>query len=130
MKLYELTYLVSPELSEPEAKNLQQKINSSIQNKEGILDSLGDIAKINLSYPVKKQSQAYLTTLGFYLKPESLNNLEKEVKSEKNILRFILFAKKKPRITKKIRRKPSVRKPEKKVELRDIEKKLEEILGE
>jgi ribosomal protein S6 len=140
MKYYELTYLASPELSENEAKELQQKINSSVQNKGGILDFSSEIFKINLKYPINKNNEAYLITLVFSLKQEDVPALEKEIKIEGKIIRFILFSKIKakepeieieeiteekkavePVITKKTEK-------EKKVELRDIEKKLEEIL--
>jgi ribosomal protein S6 len=140
MKYYELTYLASPELSENEAKELQQKINSSVQNKGGILDFSSEISRIGLKYPIKKNNEAYLITLVFNLKQEDVPELEKEIKSEKKIIRFILFSKIKaqepefeidempkekealePAVVKKTEK-------EKKVELKDIEKKLEEIL--
>ena len=130
MKFYELTYLISPELSETEIKDLQQKLDSFIQNKEGILDSFSPPEKTNLSYPIKKEVQAYLASLSFYLKPEEVSNLKKEVKSESQILRFLISIKKKPKVT-KVSKKPLAKKPEKekKAELKDIEQKLEEILG-
>jgi small subunit ribosomal protein S6 len=138
MKYYELTYLASPELSENEAKELQQKINSSVQNKEGILDFFSEPFKINLKYPIKKINEAYLITLIFNLKQEDIPALEKEIKAEEKIIRFLLFSKTKakepefeieetPR-EKDITEPVITKKTEKKVELKDIEKKLEEIL--
>ena len=130
MKFYELTYLISPEVSETEIKDLQQKLDSFVQNKEGILDSSSPPEKTNLSYPIKKEDQAYLSSLSFYLKPEEVSNLKKEVKSESQILRFLISIKKKPKVT-KISKRPLAKKPEKekKSKLKDIEQKLEEILG-
>lgn len=138
MKYYELTYLASPELSETEAKEFQQKINSSVQNKGGILDFSSEPFRINLKYPIKKNNEAYLITLLFNLKQEDIQGLEKEIKTEGKILRFILFSKikaKEPEIEieempkeKDIAEPGITKKTEKKVELKDIEKKLEEIL--
>lgn len=130
MKYYELIYSVPSDLSEPEVKSIQEKISSSIQNKEGLLDSSTPPEKVNFSYPVKKNTQAYLISLSFYLKPERISELEKEVKSENKILRFLISNKKKLKAI-KAPRKPLVKKPEKekKAELKDIEQKLDEILG-
>lgn len=141
MKYYELTYLVSPELSDEEAKELQQKINSSVQNKGGILDFSSEIFRINLKYPIKKFNEAYLVTLVFSLNQEEAPKVEREIKSEEKVIRFLFFSKikaKEPEIEIEERPKkeketaePVVAKKtekEKKVELKDIEKKLEEIL--
>ena len=130
MKFYELTYLISPELSEAEIKNIQQKIDSFIQSKEGLLGTSIQPERIDLSYPIRKKAQAYLASLSFYLKSEDLKNLEKEVKSESNILRFLISVKKKPKEV-KVSKRTLTKKPEKekKAELKDIEEKLDEILG-
>lgn len=128
MRHYELTYLISPELSEEEIKSFQEKIISLIQEVGG---SLSEVLE-----PARKK-MAYLATLNFHLDPEKLGSLEKGLKSENQVLRYIILAK--PR-TKKVlvlskKAPPSklpkkIVKPEAKVELKEIEKKLEEILGE
>jgi len=142
MKSYELTYLISSELLEEETKTLQEKMNSLIRKEEGILiekDSSSNPLKTELSYPIAKKNYAYLVSLAFSLAPEKLAIIEKELKAEEQILRYLIITKKQgenvkaPRrsLTKKITpetvEKPSLKKT-KKVELKDIEKKLEEIL--
>lgn len=129
MRYYELTYLVSPEIQETEVKDIHQRLNSFIQEKGGILDSSIPPEKINLSYQIKKLSQAFLISQSFYLKPEEINNFRNKIKSESNIIRFLLFSKKKLK-EEKIPRRRIIKKTEKKAELKDIEKKLEEILGQ
>jgi len=127
MKYYELTYLAKSQLSDSEIANIHQKLSSSIQEKEGVLDSDISPVKIILSYLIKKENQAYLATINFYLKPEKIKDLEKEVKVNIDILRFIIFNKKKAKAVEIKKRRP-VEKSEKKVELKDIDEKLEEIL--
>jgi small subunit ribosomal protein S6 len=133
MKLYELTYLISPEVSEEELKSLNEKINSLIQKGAGALNEIKPPIKKKLAYPIKKQNEAFLIELSFYLEPEKLGSLEKELKAEKKILRYLILAKPKLKII-KLRKRPKkvIPKPlkEKKVELKEIEKKLEEILKE
>ncbi len=144
MKYYELNYLISSELSGEEAEEFQSKIASKILEEEGILGEENTVLRKKLAYPIKKsvlktpQTQAYLAVLSFKLNPEKLANLEKKLKSENQILRYLILVKKVSRIIpKKIRaaefiapKKPMETREEKKVELKEIEKKLEEILKE
>jgi len=138
MQLYQLDYLVSPEVSEEEAKDFGNKIKSLIEKKGGSIIKIEALIKQVLAYEIKKFNEAFLTSLSFSLEPEKLGSIEEELKTGKNILRYLLFKKKIVRIKPK-RRKPinfvkEVKtletKPKKKVELKEIEKKLEEILGE
>jgi len=82
MKNYELTYLISSELSEEKAKQLSGEITSLIQEKEGVLVEEKLPFKKKLAYAVKKQSQAYLTVANFQMLPEKLIDLEKELKTK------------------------------------------------
>jgi len=139
MKNYELTYIVSPELSEEELKELESKITSLIRVENGVLSEVRPPVIKSLSYPIKKKRSAYLISLGFQLAPEKLENLERKLKQEAQIIRYLLLIKpvsgirevmapiRKPRLRAAL---PKVKKPETKVELKEIEKKLEEILGE
>jgi len=139
MKNYELTYLISSELSEEEAKNLYQKIDSFIQEEGGVLGNKEKmVLRKKLAYPIKKQTQAYLVVSIFQLEPEKLANLEKKIKLENQVLRYLILTRKPAKeIVVKLRRRPKLvtekpvvarKVPEKKVELKEIEKKLEEIL--
>ena len=131
MKDYELTYLISAELSNEEVTSFQEKIVSFIQNEGGILIEKIAPLKKALSYPIKKQIQAYLAVLNFQLNPEKLADFEKKIKAEDQILRYLILIKPKIEVVKAVPKKFVPKKaPEKKVELKEIEKKLEEILKE
>jgi len=131
MRYYELTYLISPDLTEKEAQVFSEEINSFLQEKGGILDENKKIIKKNLGYPIQKQKTAFLKTLTFYFNPVKLPDLKKKLEEEKNILRFLLMKKKLPEKVQKPEMKlPSLKEKPKKVEIKDIEKKLEEILKE
>lgn len=145
MKLYELAYLISANLSEEEAKAVQEKIFSLIKDLEGIFEEsfvLGGLNKKRLAYPIKKENEAYFGAVVFRLNPDNISKLEKGLTSEKQIFRYLLLIKKisiptKQRVFRPERRRPVSRetaqpipKKEKKVEIAEIEKKLEEILKE
>jgi len=129
MKYYELTYLISLELSNEEINSIQEKIKTLIQNGGGVLSEVNPT--------IKKGMLAYLATLNFQLSPEKLESLEKKLRPEGQILRYIILARRAlrpsgPEAKKVSPRLPKVIKPKSKpkVELKEIEKKLEEILGE
>lgn len=135
MKSYELTFLISGNLSEEEAKQFQDKVTSLIQTEGGILADRGTILKKKLAYPIKKQIQVFLAILTFQLEPIKLFPLEKKLKLENQILRYLILIKR-PVKEMPVRRKkvseiaPLIEKKKReKTELKDIEKKLEEILG-
>ena len=147
MKHYELTYLITPELSEENVRAFQEKVIVLIKDEEGILEEVKVPLSRKLAYPIKKTGEplkytsAYLAVLNFQLNPEKISALEKKLKSENQILRYLLLTKRPSRKVEFIARrivvpkteiieKPKVSEEEKKVELKEIEKKLEEILNE
>jgi len=140
VKQYELTYLLSPDLSELEIQAFSKKINTLLQEEGTEILKEAPITKIRLGYPIKKQRQTYLGVLSFNLTPERLEDLLKKIKSESSILRFFISTQKisktkketKPKVVRKIKIEPKLEKPseEKKVDIAEIEKKLAEILGE
>ena len=151
MKRYELTCLLSPKLDIAQIKEINQKINSFLDEEK----ERENLTKINLAYPVKKEGGAFLYSIDFKSSPQKITELQKKLKSENKILRFQILAKKKEkapsaypfRIVKRIKpdlpvkqdeqekikkiSAPSLkRKLPKKVELGKIDEKLKEILGE
>ncbi len=134
MRSYGMTYLISAETPGEELRLLQEKISSLIQKQEGIVNEAKTPIKRGLAYKIKKQREAFISGLDFYLKPEALAELESELRSEKRIIRYLIWAKPKVGVA-RIKKEPiktgsRTLTKEKKVELKEIDKKLEEILGE
>ena len=133
MNYYELTCLLSSELSPQELQSFQEEIINFLQEKKAILVKIEKPIKKNLSYLIKKRGEAFLLTVEFQINPQEIHNLEKKLKENPQIFRYMLIkkkftkevkiAKKPPRFPKKISKEP-------KVELKEIEEKLKEILGE
>ncbi len=96
MKYYELTYLITPELSEKEAQDFHQKIISFLQEKEAILDIKEEsVKRTKLAYPIRKKEEAFLATVEFYLDSKKISEVRKEVEKKKEILRYLIVTKKK-----------------------------------
>lgn len=145
MKLYELTYLASPDLSKEELKELSQDINSFIAQENGTLDQEIEPVGKRLSYPIKRKTEAFLVTFNFRLDTKNLEKLEKKLKEKNQILRYIILIRRLiKKITKRVPRKflektlseeeifkTNIKSSEtQKVELKEIDKKIEEILNE
>lgn len=138
MQLYQLDYLISPEISEQDAQALGEKIKSLIEKDQGSIVKIELLSNQVLAYEVKNFTEAFLAGLSFNLEPEKLEELKKTLESEKNILRYMVFKKRllkdKPRTRRVIKVSKEIKilktRPKRKVELKEIEKKLDEILGE
>ena len=162
MKTYELTYIVSPEITSEEAGAKAKEIESAIQSKEGmILKQSNPIAK-TLSYPIEKRASGFLGVLEFQLEPEKLIELKEIIAKDRKIVRHMVIIKEPAGLRKERRtrtkplseghpifeiekksqtgvesidnEKPASAKgfgeAREKVELKDIEHELDELLGE
>lgn len=110
--------------------DLSEKINGFIQEETGTIEKT--------TKPLKRKEE-FLASLNFYLIPEKLENLKKKLDSEKQILRYMILTKKplkktrlKEVLTKKTKfQEAAEQHPEaEKVELEEIDKKIDEILKE
>jgi len=110
MKYYEVTCTISPDFSE-----------------EAFIAQLP-------SQPIKKQLTSTLVSLEFWAEPDKIVELEKTLKTNTQVQRCLIVVKNPKRIEAKPARKPirefktQTEKP--KVELKEIGKKLDEILKE
>ena len=159
MKTYELTYIISPDITPEKAAAQAKEIESIIQSKEGnILKQSNPIAK-TLSYPIKKRASGFFGVLEFQLEPEKLIELKEIIAKDGRIVRHMIIIKEAAELKRKMRtktksapvfevgqktkvesikeEKPSPAKlsnehseVKEKVELKDIEHELDEILGE
>ncbi len=126
-RFYELTYLVSAKLEQKEVESIIQKVKDIIKKLEGKIYEELPFYKVRLGYPINKEEEAYLVSFDLFLPAQNVESLKKEVEQEKNILRHIIFKKKAPKEEAKISEEKKPQKP-KKVELEELDKKLEEIL--
>ncbi len=131
MKNYELSYLLSPEQTLEEAQKISREVDNFI-NQEGGMIKTENLAKKGLAYLIKKETEAYLAKTNFDFDPEKIIGLKTNLRSKKEILRFLLVKKKAPKLRIKNRKreeniKVSPTAP-KKAGLEEIDNKIEEIL--
>lgn len=128
-KLYELSCLLKNEAEEI-LREVFEKARKYIEEKNGRTFEEPHLAKRRFSYPIKKESEGYFAYFKFFLKPEEMLGLREILGHEKNILRYLLVnavhSESRPRLMVRKIRKPVEKKA---VDLAEIDKKLEEILG-
>lgn len=116
MKNYQLICVLS---SEDDINVLKEKIVSFLQQEEGIfIDSF------------RKKSKNYLFIVNFQINPEKLSDFEKKIKSEKQVLKYMIVLRKdkENKTISSSKTEDSGKQKEEKVKIEEIEKKLEEIL--
>ncbi len=149
MKLYELTLLISPNVSEEELNNTIQDLKVFISDNQGEIKTEVSAMPIKLDYPVNGFSTAYMGSFDLNFQPDKVLSLMKFFENQKSIINHIIFAKKisAPKPERGAFRKQAIEKAEetiaqieeeakeepikeRKVELESLDKKLDEILGE
>jgi len=149
-KTYQLTYLLSPILEQKGIEEISQKIKKWIIEKGGSLSEKENLSpgfKKNLAYPIKKYHQAFYLNFNFLLASKMVKQFNNQLNLEKDILRHFIITKQKikskpiqktmnykivDRIEPLVDEKSSPVKKQKveKVEIEELDKKLEEILNQ
>jgi small subunit ribosomal protein S6 len=99
--LYEITYILKPELTNEEQSAVNSKIADLIQSLEGNAKAAertfsverGGTDENNLrkfAYPIKHYRQGYYYTTTFELEPTRLKELDSTLQREADILRFLI----------------------------------------
>ena len=150
-RMYELTCLISPDLSEEELQKLNAEIREILVKKSAEIKKEELRQKERLAYPVKKKDFGFYVSFDFLLEDgQAAVDIQAEIKSKKTILRSLMIIKpEKAQIVPRVPMltasgKPAVKpvgdkKPEAKIipertpeekkrEMEEIDKKLEEIL--
>ncbi len=142
MKNYELLLIFPTSLEEGDLDKIKNEISNIIQSLEGTI-SFKELTKRMLAYPINKEKQGLYLTSRISINPEKLIKLSQEFKTKKQILRHLITKleseagsgkeisaprKITQKPTEKIKRSKEKIAPEKTLE--EIDKKLEEIIGE
>lgn len=140
--MYELTYILNPNLSEAEAANQTNKVRGFINDLGASIKSEKVWEKRRLAYPIKKQGFGFYVTTEFEMGPEKIAELENRLRLEPQILRYLLITvedtkhalrpiyRPKPKEKRALAPMPAETGPKEKVKIEEIDKRLEELLEE
>jgi len=87
---YELVAMISPEVDEDGVSKIVDKVTQSINSRGGAVEDMKNWGKRKLTYPVKKFREADYILARFKLMPKSVRELESEVGSVGDILRYLV----------------------------------------
>lgn len=93
MRDYELTLVLDPDLKTEEQKKLQTKIAKLITDFKGKIAKKDEWGKKELSYPIKKKKMGVYFCWFVKLLPEAVGQLDKKLKLEESIMRYLIIKK-------------------------------------
>ncbi|MFH2105134.1 MAG: 30S ribosomal protein S6 [Parcubacteria group bacterium] len=90
---YELIYILTPKLSEDDAKKKMSAVSKSIGDKIDEVAMEDFWGKRKLAYPIKKFTDGYYVVLQFTAEPETMSKIEKELRLTEDVIRFLIVKK-------------------------------------
>lgn len=129
---YELAFHFLPSFTETEIEEKRRGIEELISKSGGIVSRYGEIKKMKLAYPIKKEQFSNFGYIEFSAPKNTVEAINKNLMLNDEILRHLVVKKKEEKIVKKAKPvKPRKILPEetKKPETtKELDKKIEEIL--
>lgn len=127
--MYELTYIINPNIAEADVNKLKEEISGFITGNEGILLHQKEERR-RLAYIIKKFTTGLYVSLDFDLEPEKLAELEKKLKLESAIIRYLIITKEKLLPAETASSAAPKREKKEKVKIEELDEKLKELLEE
>ena len=146
-RIYEFMYLASPDLDEAGFSSLKQSLDTRIAQAGGSIREEQPPAKKRLAYPIEGKQTAYVVSQYLTISSTGKETVEKELPRNQHILRYMLtvldektianlherkFVPQKDKVIKRVQATytpPEKPTEEKKADIAEIERKLDEILG-
>ncbi len=140
---YELLYIISNKYSEDELKPIIKKVDRIIKDNSGNITKTEEWGKKRLAYPIKHFNYGYYNLVEFDIKGDKIEKINRVLQMSRDILRYQMVVKKvktleeikkereiseKIAIKAKKKEKIEEEKVKGKVDLKDLDKKLDKIL--
>jgi small subunit ribosomal protein S6 len=87
---YELVAMIRPEADEDEVSKIVDRVTQSINSRGGAVEEVKNWGKRRLAYPVKKFMEAGYILARFKLMPKSVREVESEIGTFGDILRYLV----------------------------------------
>ena len=89
--LYEFTYILDGVLAEDQIKDLVGRVNKFITSNGGEIVDLDEWGMRQLAYPIRNRSNGYYVNLYFVSDPDLPAKLERTLRIEESVLRFLVL---------------------------------------
>ncbi len=131
MKKYQLNYLLPADLEPKKSQVISLDLEKLVQEKKGVLIGERKNKPISLGQEINKIEKVNFLNIKFQIEKNQLEDLKQEINKISEVLRFMILVEEPDKPIKPKRRiKPVKKETKPKVELKQIEEKLEQILDE
>jgi len=89
MKRYETIYIANPNLEDEALKEVAAKFSDIVEKEKGSIVKIDDWGKRKLAYEVKRFDKGHYVLLDFCGFPEAVTELERNLKLDDRILKFL-----------------------------------------
>lgn len=86
---YETVVVLHPDLGEPGAKELVQKIRTTLESAKAEIKKVEEWGTRELAYLIRKQRRGYYTLVEYRAEPLAVAELERQLKLNDRVLRFL-----------------------------------------
>ena len=90
MRNYELTFIVHPDVEDEGITDVVDKVSRFIAEGGGQVTSVDHWGRRRLAYPIQKQTEGYYVLMQVQLDPQSIGELERNLKLMEEVIRHLL----------------------------------------
>ena len=90
MRNYEIMILLDSSLQEDEISAVIEKVQQTITANQGKIIKVNQWGKRELAYEIKGHQEALYTIIDFELEPENIANIERNIKFDERIIRYLI----------------------------------------
>lgn len=90
MKAYELLFFVNPSISDEVRAGVMKRIDSTIVDNGGVIDSVEDWGKRKLAYAIDKLTEGDYTLINFHMDPASIAELDRILGITDGVIRSMI----------------------------------------
>jgi len=88
MRYYETLYIINPNLSDDDSKDVVTKFNDLVEKNKGVIIKVDEWGKKTLAYEVKKFDKGYYVLLSYCGETDLVALLTREFKLDERILKY------------------------------------------
>ena len=93
MNVYEVLYIITPELEDEATKASVQKFSDIVTNNGGTVEKIDEWGRQKMAYAIDYKTEGYYVLMTFASAPEFPKELERNFKIDESILRYMVTRK-------------------------------------
>ena len=92
MKAYELLFFVAPNIDEESRLAAMKRVENTIAEGNGVIDTVTDWGKRKLAYEINGQTEGEYTLIDFHADPASIEELNRVLRITDGVMRHMIVA--------------------------------------